>query len=100
MTDLNLKRVLKRYMVSVWFKLNSMGIDGKLLLSEMSKSRNCSSAGCLKYFHIHNLIAFTLTDQRHNLDLGSDTRHYGIIVLFPQTSIRGETSVVKCRLFS
>ena len=71
-----------------------------MLLAEMSISRNCSSAGCLKYFHIHNLFAFTSTDQRHNLDLGCDMHHYGIIVLIPQTSIRGETSVAKSRLFS
>lgn len=87
-------------MVSVWTKLNSMGTDGKLLLSEMSISRNSSSAGCLKYFRINNSFDFTSTDQRYTLDLGSDTRHYGIIVLIPQTSIRGETSVAKCPLFS
>ena len=87
-------------MVSVWIKLNSMGTDGKLLLSEMSISRNRSSAGCLKYFRINNSFDFTSTDQRHTLDLDSDTRHYGIIVLIPQTSIRGETSVAKCPLFS
>ena len=87
-------------MVSVWTKLNSMGTDGKLLLLEMSISRNRSSAGCLKYFRINNSFDFTSTDQRHTLDLGSDTRHYGIIVLIPQTSIRGETSVAKCPLFS
>ena len=87
-------------MVSVWSKLNSMGTDGKLLLSEMSISRNCSSAGCLKYFRINNSFDFTSTDQRHTRDLDSDTRHYGIIVLIPQTSIRGETSVAKCPLFS
>ena len=85
-------------MVSVWTKLNSMGTD--LLLSEMSISRNRSSAGCLKYFRINNSFDFTSTDQRYTLDLGSDTRHYGIIVLIPQTSIRGETSVAKCPLFS
>ena len=77
-----------------------MGTDGKLLFSEMSISRNRSSAGCLKYFRINNSFDFTSTDQRHTLDLGSDTRHYGIIVLIPQTSIRGEISVAKCPLFS
>ena len=76
-----------------------MGTDGKLLLSEMSISRNRSSAGCLKYFRINYSFDFTSTDQRHTLDLGSVTRHYGI-VLIPQTSIRGETSVAKCPLFS
>ena len=97
-----LKRVLTSYMVSVGTKLNSMGTDGKLLLSEISITRNRSSAGCLKYFRINNSFDFTSTDQRHTLDLGirSDTRHYGIIVLIPQTSIRGETSVAKCPLFS
>ena len=87
-------------MVSVWSKLNSMGTEGKLLLSEMSISRNRSSAGYLEYFRINNSFDFTSTNQRHTLDLGSDTRHYGIIVLIPQTSIRGETSVAKCPLFS
>ena len=87
-------------MVSVWSKLNAMGTGGELLLSEMSVSRNRSSAGCLKYFRINNSFDFTSTDQRHTLDLDSDTRHYGIIVLIPQTSIRGETSVAKCPLFS
>ena len=87
-------------MVSVWSKLNAMGTDDKLLLSEMSISPNSSSAGCLKYFRINNSFDFTSTDQRHTLDLGSATRHYGIIVLIPQTSIRGETSVAKCPLFS
>ena len=87
-------------MVSVWSKLNAMGTGGELLLSEMSVSRKRSSAGCLKYFRINNSFDFTSTDQRHTLDLGSDTRHYGIIVLIPQTSIRGETSVAKCPLFS
>ena len=87
-------------MVSVWTKLNSIGTDGKLLLSEMFISRNRSSAGCLKYFRNNSSFDFTSTDQRHTLDLGSDTRHYGIIVLIPQTSIRGETSVAKCSPFS
>ena len=87
-------------MVLVWSKLNAMGTDGKLLSSEMSISRNRSSAGCLNYFRINNSFDFTSADQRHTLDLGRDTRHYGIIVLIPQTSIRGETSVAKCPLFS
>ena len=56
-------------MVSVWSKLNAMGTDGKLLLSEMSISRNRSSAGCLKYFSINNSFDFTSTDQRHTLVL-------------------------------
>lgn len=33
---------------------NSKGTDGKLLLPEILISRNCSSVGCLKCFHLYN----------------------------------------------
>ena len=39
---------------------NSKRTDGKLLLLEISKSRNCSSVGCLKLFAIPQLVSAPL----------------------------------------